>query len=76
MCDYQCQQIFHMMCAVPEFSITPLAQTVLESAGNVEICIITNSSLAREIEVTAKPDLIGGLHNPTEGKAKCIGIKF
>lgn len=57
-----------MWYTVPEFSITQLAQTVLESAGEVEICVTTNSSLAREIEVTAEPGLIGRSHtNPAEG---------
>ena len=69
-----------MTCSVPEFSIAPLAITVFESARKVEICVTTNSSLAREIEVTAKPSLTGGSHNPAEGianiEACSIAIKY
>ena len=65
-----------MLCTVPEFSIIPLTQPVPESAGEIKICITTNSSLAREIKVTTKPSLIEGSHtNPAKGMVLAILLK-
>ena len=55
------------MHAVPEFSIDPPMRNVTEPEGMVEICITTDSPLARNIVVTAETGPKSGAANQATG---------
>ena len=46
--------MFMILPIVPKFSITPTNITVPESTPNVEVCIVAETSLARDVIVTAQ----------------------
>ena len=57
---------------VPEFNIDPPMRNVTEPEGMVEICISTNSPLARNVTVIATTGPKIGAANQATGTANCF----